>query len=134
MPAQRRRRGTHALLLVGAASRLHGLPKMLESLTGLRADTGVKPEEAVALGAAAARDEAARDASRDGRGGVGAFARGVGGTLMTIPDAATMNARSCAGDPALGETYVELARRGALDARTATMCMLMIERRRGEAL
>ncbi len=83
------------------------------------------------LGAAAARDEAARDASRDGRGGVGAFARGVGGTLMTIPDAATMNARSCAGDPALGETYVELARRGALDARMATMCMLMIERRRG---
>ena len=85
------------------------------------------------LGAAAARDEAARDGSRDGRGGVGAFARGVGGTLMTIPDAVTMNARSCAGDPALGETYVELARRGALDARTATMCMLMIERRRGEA-
>ena len=52
---------------------------------------------------------------------------------MTIPDAVTMNARSCAGDPTLGETYVELARRGALDARTATMCMLMIERRRGEA-
>ena len=85
------------------------------------------------LGAAAARAEAARDAARDGRAGVGAFARGVGGTLMTIPDAVTMNARSCAGDPALGETYVELARRGALDARTATMCMLMIERRRREA-
>ena len=53
-PAARPRAGhsLDRLLLVGAASRLHGLPKMLESLTGLRADTGVKPEEAVALGAA----------------------------------------------------------------------------------
>ena len=52
-PAARPRAGhsLDRLLLVGAASRLHGLPKMLESLT-VRADTGVKPEEAVALGAA----------------------------------------------------------------------------------
>jgi len=75
-------------------------------------------------------------AAGDAREGVGAFARGDGrgGTvLMTSPDAATMNVRSCAGDPTLGATYVELVETGALDERTATMCMLMIERRRGDA-
>ena len=75
-------------------------------------------------------------AAGDAREGVGAFVRGDGrgGTLlMTSPDAATMNVRSCAGDPTLGATYVSLVESGALDERTATMCMLMIERRRGDA-
>ena len=65
---------------------------------------------AAGSGAAAAGNEAARDASRDGRGGVGAFARGVRWDARGDSDAATKNARSC-GDPALGETYVRLAGR-----------------------
>ena len=37
------------------------------------------------------------------------------------------------GDPTLGETHVRAGETRRVDARTATMCMLMIERRRGEA-
>lgn len=54
-------------------------------------------------------------------------------TLLKVPDAFLVNARTATADPTLGETYEALLRDGILDERTATMVFLVMERRKGEA-
>lgn len=58
--------------------------------------------------------------------------RGKEQMLMLTPDAAVVNAQTACQHPTLGGTFRELLRDGTLDERLATMCFLMLERRKGE--